>query len=519
MGARFAPYIIFRNLGKEIFIMRKEINVIQDYADLFKQFGLRYFTFRISYELSKKLGLLKSKFPSSYLKSTYPKLETWKKMPHNFFVSAKEDIKIFDNEYSSQLQSEVRKILNGEVLYFFKDWKDLGFDKEWNIHPLTKHHYDLEHWSKLPMYSKEIGDIKYVWEKSKFSYLIYLIRNDLRHQEDHSEFVFNEISRWIDENPPNLGPQYICSQEISIRLLNWSFALFFYKNSKNLNDDLLEKIFSSIEIQIEHVYNNINFSRISVRNNHSVTETLTLYLISLFFPFFKDAKKYKENGKKWFEEEIEYQIFDDGSDSQYSFNYHRVKIQLFSWAISSAKVNNEVLSNKIIEKAKKSLYFLTSMMANTEKGLLPNFGANDGSIYFKLSDADYQDFYPQLNALAALLNIDIPLTRKNKASDEDKFWFTQKFHIKPDKKVSLAPFDNFTHYKNGGYVQIRDNNTFTLFKTPELSFRAGQMDLFHIDIWVNGENILLDKGSYSYNTDEETLMSFNASYWYEIRSF
>src|SRR5690606_31623240 len=116
-----------------------------------------------------------------------------------------------------------------------------------------------------------------------------------------------------------------------IRLLNWSFALFFYKNSKFLDDNVFAKILASINLQLNHIYNNIFFSKIAVRNNHAVTETLALYLIPLYFPFFPNGKKFKMKGKRWFEKEVAHQLFDDGSDSQYSFNYHRVKVQLFSW--------------------------------------------------------------------------------------------------------------------------------------------------------------------------------------------
>ena len=43
----------------------------------------------------------------------------------------------------------------------------------------------------------------------------------------------------------------------------------------------------SIYWQLHHVYHNINFSRISVRNNHAITECLMLYLSGKLFPFFQ----------------------------------------------------------------------------------------------------------------------------------------------------------------------------------------------------------------------------------------
>ncbi|MGF1924170.1 MAG: heparinase II/III family protein [Bacteroidia bacterium] len=478
------------------------------YFDLFKQLGLRYTLFRIKYEFAKKLGIYKAKFPTSLPDNLYLlSVSAWKEnYGQRFFVPSKEECKPIEISESKVLKDQTLKILSGKIPFFFTQWMDIGFDNDWFMHPLTKHQYDKIHWTKIPIYDPNIGDIKYVWEKSKFSYLLYLVRNDLINKEDHSEFVFHEIERWIDQNPPNIGPQYICSQEISIRLFNWSFVLFFYQNSPQLSDSLFQKIISSIEIQLDHVFHNIDFSKIAVRNNHAVSETLCLYLISLYFPFLKNADKYKKLGKQWFEGEIEFQLFDDGSDSQYSFNYHRVKIQLLSWAISSAQINGEELAPIVYEKARKSLNFLTQMVGDSKRGLLPNFGANDGSIYFKLNDCDYPNYFPQLNALAALLNLELPF-EVDMLGKEDEFWFTKKLVHTP--KMQIAINNGISEFPYGGYIQIREGQTITFFKTPELKFRAAQDDIFHLDIWHENVNLLRDSGSYSYNTDQATVLAFN----------
>ena len=51
--------------------------------------------------------------------------------------------------------------------------------------------------------------------------------------------------------------------------------------------EIFKRIINSIYWQIDHVYKNINFSRKTVRNNHAITETLSLYLSGLLFPFFR----------------------------------------------------------------------------------------------------------------------------------------------------------------------------------------------------------------------------------------
>ena len=483
------------------------------YLDLFKQFGLKYSVFRILYELEKNTLSFRFKFPIKFSERSYPDSNFWRENYSDRFIIPSREAMLNNNSLSIclNLESEVAKIISGQIRFFSDEWLDIGFDSESYTHPISKHKYEKKHWSKLPIYNSEIGDIKYVWEKSKFSFLLTLIRSDLKNNTDNSKFALGEINRWIIENPPNVGPQYICSQEISIRLINWSYALFFYQNSVALNDKLLNDIFSSIEIQLDHIYRNISLSKIAIRNNHAVTETLTLYLISLYFPFLRNAKKYKVLGKKWFEDEIRFQIFDDGSDSQYSFNYHRVKVQLLSLAISSAHVNKESFRDCVYERSEKSVGFLTHVMGNYENGWLPNFGHNDGSVYFKLNSVDYRSYIPQVYALSTLLNLKLPFEIKEDYS-EDSFWYNFKLKNQGDvdpllrtKNVKLG----ISEFEYGGYVVLNELNSTTVCKTPLLKFRAAQDDLFHLDIWHKGYNVFMDTGSYSYNTDEITSMSFN----------
>ncbi|WP_073399464.1 heparinase II/III family protein [Mucilaginibacter sp. OK098] len=485
-------------------------NKLKTYKELFNQFGPRYAAFRLKYEISKKSGLYKSRFPVHFKIKQYIDLDNWRQSYSDKFITpAKEDFDKAGISRSDKLQFQLSKILKGEILFFNFDWKHIGFENDWKEHPVSKYNYPLVHWTKMPIYDKDTGDIKYVWEKSKFSYLLYVLRNDLHNNQDHSSFVFNEIERWIDQNKPNIGPQYICSQEMGIRLINWCFAIFFYKNSPALNQDLLNKILTSIDAQIAHVFTNINFSRIAVRNNHAVTETLSLYLISLYFPFLPNSAKYKIAGKRWFEQEIAYQLFDDGTDSQYSFNYHRVKVQLLSLAISSAKVNDEKLDEKVYRKAEQSLKFLYQQVSNFNTGSLTNFGANDGSIYFKLNDCDYNNYLPQLNALASLLELKLADISSDVEVLEDELWFMQKLRTKQSPQSTLNVKQGMIYYPEGGYVQMRDKLSVSFLKTPELKFRAAQNDLFHVDIWVDGVNLFRDAGSYLYNTTEENSMYFN----------
>lgn len=104
-------------------------------------------------------------------------------------------------------------------------------------------------------------------------------------------------------------------------------------------------------------------------------------------------------GKKWFEEEIAYQIYEDGTFLQHSMNYHRIVVQLLTWGITLAE-RKQVFDAIVYKQAASSLLFLRACMVK-ENGWLPNYGANDGALFFKLSNVHFRDYRPQLQALAA----------------------------------------------------------------------------------------------------------------------
>jgi hypothetical protein len=464
--------------------------------------GLKYVLFRVWFLLQKKTGLLIKRFPTNTPFINSITLVEWKKSI--FFVKSKEELTFPKNKVET-LKNEAESILKGDYLFFSSTKFTLGFDYDWVSNPETGFKYNIsKHWSQINDYSTESGDIKYVWEKSRFSFLNTIIRYDYHFDDDKSEFVFNEIENWIDKNPINMGPNYVCSQEMTIRCFNWIFALNYYKNSKNLTNNRFLKIINTIYWHGDHIYKNINFSKIAVRNNHAITECLGIYTFGLLFPSFPNSAKWKRNGKKWFQNEISYQVYDDGTFLQFSMNYHRVLIQLFTWAIQINKLNDLPFSGDVYIKAKKSLKFLLSCM-NGNNGMLPNYGANDGALFFKLGVQEFRDYRPQLEALSLSMGLSWPYL-----SCEDKYWFgletTSGNSVATDQDV----LNSFT---NGGYYIINDSDdsTLTFIRCGSHRDRPSQADNLHLDLWINGDNILRDAGSYKYNTNENDLNYFFGS--------
>lgn len=478
------------------------MNKLQQIVQLYQNMGGKYFAFRSWYEFRRRSGLLKSQFPVNPEQNSYITLQQWRKDAAPFFFESRESLNI-EKVQDEHLKQDAHRILNGEVQFFSHEWKDLGKDYDWLTNPDTGYHYDIrKHWTEIEDLSSEAGDIKFTWEKSRFSYLYTIIRYDYHFDEDHSSFVFHEIEDWIDKNPINQGPNYKCSQETSLRILNWTFALYFYRNSEHLTEELFQKMMHSVYWQIRHVRSNIHFSRISVRNNHAITETLTLYLTSLLYPFFPNADERKKKGKSWFEEEIAYQVYEDGTFLQFSMNYHRVVIQLLTWAIGLAELNQERYAEVVYERAYKSVDFLFQCQEESN-GWLPNYGSNDGALFFKLSQNDYRDYRPQLDALHLMLT-----GKKLYYEDyEDKNWYG----ISLEKYPAIERKYGIITYPVSGYYLIREKDELTFIHCGNYNDRPAHADNMHVDVWYKGVNVLMDAGSYKYNTTPELTKYFGGS--------
>lgn len=463
---------------------------IKTIFEIQRTMGLKYIVFRIRYFLQGKIGWLRLKFPKYQGVKEFVTLKKWRGTKSLFFVAPEHWDFEWDEKNEDELRKKVLMTKEGKFLYFHKTWYSFV---DWHTNPLNGYRYASNlHWSKVSDMDPQAGDIKFVWEASRFCFLYDLIRYDFHCKEDQSTWVFEKIENWIDGNPVNCGPNWKCGQEITLRVLNWTFALEYYRQSETLNERLFAKIINSIYRQVEHVAKNINFSRTVVRNNHALTETLGLYLVGLIYPFFPKSDQWKRKGKQWFEEEIQYQIYEDGTYLQFSMNYHRVVVQLLSWYIRLSELNNEPINETVLERSRSSLRFL-KVCQDDKTGYLPNYGNNDGALFFPLSSCHYRDFRPQMEALARLVDIDLEYGIG--PWGEECAWLGVK------KKSMVKTGSKFTHiYGNGGCFILKESDTITFLRCGSYQHRPFQADNLHLDLWVNGENIMRDAGSFSYNT-------------------
>jgi hypothetical protein len=465
---------------------------LRNWWEYFSAMGWRYVVFRLWYEVTLRSGLLAMRFPVRPTFRKWIELDDWRTSSPPFLIGDRSTFEIIP-ERSESLQFEAQRILGGEIQFFYGEWKQVN--NQWLKNFDTGFQYDPKiHWTLIPDFSATIGDIKYVWEPSRFLFLQTILRYDLAFDKDHSEWVFSKIENWIDQNPINCGPNYRCSQEISIRLFNWIYALYFYQNSTELTNERFNKIIWSIYWQARHVRSNIHFSRIAVRNNHAITETLALYVVGTLFPFFAESSEWKKRGKSWFEQEILFQVFPDGGYLQYSFNYQRVVAQLLTLGLTLARKHGHPIASQVLDRAQQTVRLMLSCQ-DTESGQLPNYGANDGSLFFRWSDHPFSDYRPALDDLHRVLTG----SGLYQNLSPNAWWGSVQLGSYGMQAVAIS--EGALTFPDAGLFVYRAQHMHAMIVCPQLKARPSQADHLHLDVWLNGENILIDGGAYRYNTE------------------
>tara|TARA_Y100001968_G_scaffold303600_1_gene317889 strand:- start:907 stop:2796 length:1890 start_codon:yes stop_codon:yes gene_type:complete len=425
-----------------------------------------------------------------------------KKTPIPIFKSINsQDISrtLTENELSIKEKSLLKadQLIEGKCIWFSSKMYDITSPPKWFFNPLTNQNFNDKktHWSKINLFKS--GDIKGIWEMSRWNWvIIYTKAWKLTREEIYLNTMNEWIKDWCERNPVNSGPNWLCGQEVSIRLLHMIESWTLFDNFE-CSRNTIESRSKFILEHLKRINATLYYAK-AQKNNHWISESSALYIGGILLK--KYSKKYNKLGKFFYskgkanlEESIDKLIMEDGSFSQYSLNYHRLVLDTLSLIeILRRNSNIEKLSSNFYNQAKKATdWFKYFVDENSGEG--PNLGNNDGAYCYQLTNMKYEDYRPTLQLACNIFESKDFLT--NGPWNESKFWWK----IKTDeyKKISLKS----KLFRNGGYGILRPSDqTWCLLKLPKYIFRPAQSDPLHLDLWINGRNLLRDSGTYSYNS-------------------
>lgn len=473
---------------------------------LLRYFGLRWLLFRLFYALKLRTGWYRRRFPtfrwedrplSFWLQPDVPSSPSeyiaWRaaSAPHFFFGSLPTPD---SRPTSARTIAEADDILNGSWRYFTHHHFNIGMPPNWHRNPLNGQVVPADrHWSAITDFDS--GDIKFVWEASRFSVVFTLVRAYAATRDSKYALAFwRLVDDWATRNPPQLGPNWKCGQEASFRVMAWCFGLYaFHEHAAPAQ---IAQLVTMIAAHGDRIEGNIDYAR-SQNNNHGVSESVGLWTIGTLFPELKDANRWAEKGKQIIESEIRKQVYNDGSYAQYSPNYQRVMLHDAIWALRLGELNRDRFSDEIYAQVSKSVNFLLHILDH-DSGHVPNHGSNDSALVLPLNDADPNDFRPVIQTAHYLVH------RKHifVGFDEDILWL---FGVEAARSSSKAEgseqLGNKFAAQVGGYYTLKGEESWLMVRCAEYRARPHHADQLHVDFWWRGLSICCDAGTYLYNGD------------------
>ena len=398
--------------------------------------------------------------------------------------------------------------LENNIFFWFSSHKyKINNPPKWFLDPYNEINYNSfnKHWSFIS--EKNVNDLKNIWELSRWNWSTMMAR---AWRITGNKSYFNRLNHWTQDwcknNPVNYGINWMCGQEASIRLINTLITWkILNENQINKNSYCIEDFIIS---HLERINKTILYAK-SQDNNHWVSEASALFIGGIWLESFTNKKIqgnfYSIKGRKNLERSIRKLIMTDGSFSQYSINYHRFLIDTLSqveWWREWLK--KPAFSTSFYSKCKSACLWLTNFI-NTNTGCCPNIGSNDGCFCYQLHNLEYDDFKPtiQLSFIVffkKFIYLDGPW-------DEPLYWLGINKNNYSRKELNPKKYELLS--EGGFFIVKKDPKFLAVLRFPNYKFRPSQADPLHIDLWINGLNLLRDGGTFSYNQKNKLFNYFS----------
>lgn len=363
------------------------------------------------------------------------------------------------------------------------------------------------HWSEVDEFSQSIGDIKTIWELSRFDWIVNFAANYHATGDDKWLARCNLwLNDWLAHNPINQGVNWRCGQEASIRLMHLITAHQLFSHQA-LTKDLL----SLIEHHLKRIAPT-RFYAMGQDNNHGTSEACALFVgatILLSHGSQPDTNTYirwQRQGRYWLENRVNKLIEPDGAFSQYSTNYHRVMLDTLSFAEQiRLRYKAPRFSQHFYQKAQAATYWLAAL-TDQYTGDAPNLGANDGARLFPVTSCDYRDFRPSVQWASGLFCGSFIFRCKQPYQQLSDL-------LSPQNKVLSHQTEQLDLQQQlSTQVQLIQHQEQRVYlRTPSAKFRPSSCDALHLDFWLDSHNILRDAGTFSYNSSDKKLNYYGST--------
>lgn len=396
--------------------------------------------------------------------------------------------------------------------------RDLSFGDpiDWHLEPIAGKRAPAVHWSRLDFLDASVaGDKKIIWELNRHQYFVVLGQAYwLTGDERYAKTFVEHLESWIEQNPPKMGINWASSLEVSFRSISWLWAFHFFKDSPTFTSDVFLRALKLLYLHARHIETFL--STYFSPNTHLTGEALGLFYLGTVFPEFKEAKRWRETGRRILLSELDRHIKPDGVYFEQTSYYHRYTTDFYLHFLILSRASGSEVAPAVEAKLTQLLEYLLYTMR--PDGTTPFFGDDDGGRLIMLTRRAANDFRETLAAGAALLARQDYKFAAGDAGAEALWLLGPEGLRNLDGLQALEPAQQSRAFPDGGYYVMRDGWTptsnYLLFDAgPHGTANCGHAhaDALSFELAANGHTMLVDPGTYTYTGSKEIRDWFRSS--------
>ncbi|MDF2188459.1 alginate lyase family protein [Paraflavitalea sp. CAU 1676] len=386
----------------------------------------------------------------------------------------------------------------------------------WSYDVLTKKTFPSLYAKEINIRTDEHGSAKHVWEMNR---MLFLPRLALQYRQtgdvQYITVIMRLISSWTVQNPYLTGINWYSNIEVNIRLINWFLTWEILQLEALQEREPFVHEFVQ-DIWIPSIYQHCKFSHShpslhSSANNHLIAEYAGLFIASAKWYFPGSSEAWHLQARLGLEQEIQRQHSANGVNKEEAAEY----IQFITdFLLLSMVVGDRILkpfSAQYKNTFSNILHYIRELL--TINGQFPKYGDEDDGRVFALNTALHDNNFQSLLESGAIYFTDPMLaTGATEPDQKNRLLFGE---AAVHTLVALEPAGNrrgSKFYPEEGHFIFRKQDEdgreiYCHFDAAPLGYLSiaahGHADALSFVLYVDGQPVFVDPGTYCYHTNAE----------------
>lgn len=354
------------------------------------------------------------------------------------------------------------------------------------------------------------GDIRTNWELNRHRQFALLAKSYFVTGADD---FFSELSDlfddWNEQNPFMWGPEWASPMEESIRLINWLVtAAFLEAAGDEATDGLRRRLCAGAWVMAAHVRQ--HYSRHSSANNHTIVEAAGVAVAATVF----GEHEWLDEALALLEAEVAHQTYLDGVNKEQALHYQLFVMEALCLASHVLRTIGKVLPASLVERLHSMARYARACSVGSGKYV--EFGDDDEGVILCLGPE--KPCYPDY--VLALVTLELESDYRwveDVRCCETVGWLYGKRRLRSANALPLTQNASVESFPDGGVTIVRFDEGYGVlaFDHGPLGFGRlaahGHADALSVQLYVDGEPVLIDPGTFIYNGDRRMRDKFRST--------